>query len=169
MDAHQPLARSISRRCPNVAVATVPRGDRRSARAGRRALAVAAGLRRLVEGRARDQRHDGRRGHAAARVPRDPRAARRPRARPAGSAPSSAPTAPGATSTAVPRTSRRRSRRTSRCGSPATRPQTSTCGSRREYVRGAGGSAARARVHAHLAGAVRRLALGARCRRCRPS
>ena len=34
--------------------------------------ARAAGRGRLVEGRARDQRHDGRRGPAAARVPRDP-------------------------------------------------------------------------------------------------
>ena len=76
---------------------------------------------RLVEGRARDQRHDGRRGPAAARVPRHPYRARRPSRPPRGSAPSSARTAPGRTSTAGRAICRRRSRRGSPCGSRATR------------------------------------------------
>ena len=42
-------------------------------RARSRAPALAPGSRRMVEGRARDERHDGRRGHPVARVPRDPR------------------------------------------------------------------------------------------------
>ena len=37
------------------------------------------------------------------------------------------------------------------------------------FARDAGGIEQRARVHPHLAGAVRRLAVGRRCRSCRPS
>ena len=85
------------------------------------ARARAAARRGLVEGRARDQRDDGRRGPAAAPVPRhawrrrpdrgggtlDPLAAARR-------------TAPGPTSTAAPPTCPPRSRPTWRCGWPAT-------------------------------------------------
>ena len=95
-----------------------------------------------MEGRARDQRHHGRRGPAAARVPRHPHDRGRPRRPPAGSARSSAPTAPGRRSTAARATCRPRSRRTSRCGWPAIRPTPRTCERRR--VR-AGRGRARAR------------------------
>ena len=72
------------------------------ARPRRRPPALAPVSRGLVEGRARDQRDDGRRGSAPAPVPRHPHRASRRSSRPGGSARSSARTAPGPTSTARP-------------------------------------------------------------------
>ena len=83
-----------------------------------------------MAGRARDQRHDGRRGPAAAALPRHLRRRAHRGRRPAGSAPSSAPTAPGPTSTAARATCPPRSRPTSRCGWPATRRTSRTCARR---------------------------------------
>ena len=99
------------RRGPGLMTQTAPaRTDDRRKATPAEALARAvdhlrsiAGPRRLVEGRAGDQRHDGRRGPAAARVPRHPRRRRRPTRPPAGSARSSARTAPGR----LPRRTRR--------------------------------------------------------------
>ena len=80
---------------------------------------------------------------------------------------SSATTAPGPTSTAARPTCRRRSRPTSRCAWPATTPTPRTCGGAAAFIRDARRARARARVHPHLAGAVRRCGRGTRCRRCR--
>ena len=113
-----------------------------------------------MEGRARDQRDDGRRGHAPARVPRDPRAGETARGRGVDPLPAARRTAPGATSAADPATSRRRSSPTSRCGWPATTRRSRTCVAPPSASRAARRPRAGARVHPHLAGAVRRLALG---------
>ena len=133
--------------------ARVDRGgpQRGSAGAGGRARApaLAPARVRLVARRAADERDDGRRGPAPAGVPRRPRAPPRPSAAPPGSARSSAPTAPGRTSTRAPATSRRRSRPTGRCGSPATTPARSTCGSPPSSSASRAGSRA-ARVFTHL-------------------
>ena len=132
-----------------------PRGPQRGAGgagAGLRAPARAPGRRRLVAGRAADERDDGRRGHAPAGVPRASAAPRRPSARPPGSAPSSARTAPGRTSTAAPASCRRRSRPTGRCAWRATRPRRSTCARPpRSSARRAGSSGARVFTHLWLA------------------
>ena len=80
-----------------------------------------------MEGRAADERDDGRRGSAAAGSFSASATSRRRRRRHGGSARSSATTARGRTSTAAPATSRRRSRPMSRSGSRATRPARRTC------------------------------------------
>ena len=83
---------------------------------------VAAVAGRVVEGRAAHQRDHGRRGPAAAAVPRHP-ARRRARAvGPLDPQRSSAPTARGPRSRAARGRSRRRSRPTRRCAWPATPP-----------------------------------------------
>ena len=102
-----------------------------------------------MEGRARDERHDGRRGPHAPPVPRHPHRRgdrRRPRR---GSARSSATTAPGRTSTADPAICRRRSRPTSRSGSPATPSTPATCAGRGVRPRAAAASSA-ARVFTRI-------------------
>ena len=116
---------------------------------------------RLVEGRARDQRDDGRRGPAAAGVPRHPRPRRRPTRRPAGSGPSSATTAPGRPSTAGPATCPPPSRRGSRCGWPATTADAAAHARRPPSSSAASGGIERdPGVHPDLAGAVRAVVLG---------
>ncbi len=102
-----------------------------------------------MAGRAADERHDGRRGHAAARVPRHPPSATRPSARPPGSAPSSARTGRGRTSTAAPASCPRRSRPTGRCAWRATTPRPSTCVAAAAFIRAEGGLE-RARVFTHV-------------------
>ena len=114
-----------------------------------RAPAVASAGRGLVAGRAADERHDGRRGHAAARVPGDSPRRSRPSARRRGSAPSSARTGRGRTSTAAPASCRRRSRPTGRCASPAIAPEAEHMRAAAEFIRGEGGLE-RARVFTHL-------------------
>ena len=100
--------------------------------------------RRLVEGRARDERDDRRRGSLPAPLPR-PRRRRRDRGDGAlDPLASSATTAPGRPSTAAPATSRPRSRPTSRSGSPATRPTPRTCGAPPSSSATAAASSARA-------------------------
>ena len=107
---------------------TVDRGSTRRSepRARRRAPALAAASRRLVEGRARDERDHRLRGlflrhylgmHDGAR-----------RRRPPLDPPPAAPTALGRRTSAGRATSPPRWRRTSPCGSPATRPTRRTCG-----------------------------------------
>ena len=95
-------------------------------------------------------------------------AASRPRARRAGSARSSAPTArwanfhggPGDLSTTIEAyVGAAARRRRPGADAHAAAPPSSLARS--------GGARAGARVHPHLAGAVRRLAVGATCRRCR--
>ena len=113
------------------------------------------------KGELADQRDDGRRGPAAARVPRHPRAAAQTeRTRRAGSARSSAPTASWANFYGGPATSRPRSRPTSRCGSRAIRPTPRTCARPRQFVRERAALEQRPRLHPHLAGAVRRCGRG---------
>ena len=113
---------------------------------------------------AADERDDGRRGHAPARVPRHPAptsetaalgrvdplpAARRRHA--------------GRTSPAGPATCRRRSRPTGRCALAGDDPaEPSTCARAAEFIREQGGLERGARVHAHLAGAVRAVVVGRR-------
>ena len=104
---------------------------------------------RLVAGRAADERDDGRRGHAPARVPRRAPSRADASARRRGSAPSSAPTARGRTSTAGPATCRRRSRPTGRCAWPATPPDAEHMRAAAEFIREQGGIE-RARVFTHL-------------------
>ena len=121
----------------------------------------------LVEGRARDERDDGRRGPAAARVPRASATPRRPSARPLDPLAAARgrlvgqllrrPRRPLDDDRGLRRAAagRRRARGASTCGAAA------RCPRRRRTRAGAG-------VHAHLAGAVRRVAVGAACRCCRP-
>ena len=100
---------------------------------------------RLVEGRARDQRHDRRRGPVPPPLPRPPRAgARRQRPRPGSAAAAARRTGRGRPTTAGPATCRPPSRRTSRSGSPATRPRPRTCGApRHSSAKPAGSSGTR--------------------------
>ena len=113
-----------------------------------------------MAGRARDQRHHGRRGPAAARVPRHPHRRADRRRPPAGSVASSAPTAPGRTSTAAPATCPRRSRPTWRCGWPATRRDASTWPAAARLDHGPRRHRGDPRVHPDLAGPVRPVVLG---------
>ena len=92
-----------------------------------------------MEGRARDERHHGRRGSPAARVPRHPhRRADRTRA-PAGFALSSETTARGPRSSGVRATCRRRWRPTWPCVSPVTRSMRTHMRQAAAFVRDAGG------------------------------
>ena len=121
----------------------------------------------LVEGRAPVQRDDGRRGHAAARVPRDPPRRRDRTLAPPGSAPGSAPTAPGPTSTAVPGTSPPRSRPTGRCAWPATPPRSPHMRAAAAFIRARGVSSRRAssRTSGSRCSASGRGSASRRCRR----
>ena len=117
---------------------------------GVRAPALAAGRGRLVARRAADERHDGRRGHAPARVPRHPPTPMRPSARPPGSAPSSARTAPGRTSTAGPGELSTTIEAYWALRLAGDRPRgRRTCGCAAEFIREQGGLE-RARVFTHV-------------------
>ena len=94
---------------------------------------------RLVEGRARDERDDRRRGPVPPPLPR-PRLGRRRSAAPRrGSGGTSGRTGRGRPTTAGPATSRRPSRRTSRSGSPATPPRPTHMRRAAAFIRDAGG------------------------------
>ena len=103
-----------------------------------------------MEGRAGDERDDGRRGPAAARVPRHPRRGRDRALGGAGSAPSSAPTAPGRTSTAGPATCRRRSRPTAALRLAGDPPDAAHMRAARRVRPRARAGVERARVFTHL-------------------
>ena len=118
----------------------------------------------MVEGRARDERDDGRRGPAAARVPAASATPKRPSAPPAGSAPSSATTGrgrnfyggPGDLSTTIEAYVALRL--------AGDEPEAEHMRAAAEHVRSLGRAREGTGVHAHLAGAVRRVAVGARAR-----
>ncbi len=114
----------------------------------------------LVEGRARDQRHHGRRRPAAAARSSVSPTPSTPRPRPAGSAPSSGPTAPGPRSMVARATCPPRSRPTWRCGWPATRRTQPHMRQAAEFVRDQGGLERQPGVHPDLAGPVRPVVLG---------
>ena len=93
-----------------------------------------------MEGRARDQRHHGRRGPPAPPLPRHPRAGGGRERRPGGSGPTSSQTAPGTPSTAGRPICRPPSRPTWRCAWPATsRPTPAPASRRRAGCEASGG------------------------------
>ena len=133
------------------------------ARARDRAPALAPAPGRLVEGRARDQRDDRRRGHLPAPLPRHPRRRRddaalrvwirsKQRAR----------RLVGDLLRRARPTSRRRSRRTSRSGSPATRPEAAHMRRARRLRPRRGRGRAHSRLHPHVALAALALVVGRR-------
>ena len=89
------------------------------------------GGRRVVEGRARDQRHHGRRGRPAAPLPRDPRRQHHQGRPPTASAPNNARTARGRRSMAARASFRPPSRPTWPSAWPATGPTSRTWPGRR--------------------------------------
>ena len=150
---------------------SVPADDRRERRRSTGASTRCSAMQHadgLVEGRARHQRHDGRRGPAAAPVPRRARPRAGAAARRRGSARSSATTAPGRRSTAAPATCRPRSRPTSRCASPATPPTPRTSRRPRRSSASSGGDRGDARVHPASGWRCSGCGRGTTCRRCRP-